>query len=1394
MERIPAGGKRDSSATKTLKLWIHQTDLPGIQKEEELMINPSDFPDEKVGTVVEIRHSEDESNCLLLQVSAIKSDLKAGQISVSNNVASVFQLKSHREVRVRIVEPVDVTLELVELGLKDQFVSQGDMWRLKNTLVNKCVYVNKKISFFGVRAQIKCLFLRGQKATCGYIGPMTKVIFRSNSCSVYLMIQMSREMWEFDPYGDLYFEKAIQFLEDYFDRWKKNGCSHELTVIFFSRTFYPGALQSDFSPDVCDRIQIDHRGRCYQDFYRVLFQNGNLSDFSSLLVVLKKTFSTYLSHVNCCRQIGDVNSPPGKNSTATEGNFLEMMNLCLNVFERRYMEQQFDWTGEQVVTVTPGVGLFEVDRHLTKTTKLRTTDAGIASDLVCLASQPLHAVPLFKFFKQPTLSNSDSDSFSIPYWINCSFYTSKAEKERQLQGKFIPRVSIPDFTTSSLSCEEEERTSRTASINNDGEDKLNRTDFDDYDAHAFSPISGRHHVKSSPRLYRRRSSEDLLDVHGLGEILGPHFSKLVDHNVQLKEEPPTLSFSDDGMSSRSSSNPPHFHKSFTDSDFMKTLAPSALLHQPLVNPFGPFKAFQKSALSTHRWQHSFLRGPEGRGFQEHRVIQEPESIMEDSQLFEQFSQVKLKVQAAAKMAIKVQKAEQLELGIMSNEEVMSYFNKARLFSQLVVTSKYVIEVIGMDWTSLTSPACLPLTTDYVPPKLLEEYSQTPYTVSADSYKGLEKEGLSVEQVCKELVFQRLCKCFQIVVLKAAKDRPSFFRKRDTDDYYLGTGRQYHRIRLSSPQVQVTVFKPNHAKFLKASAPYQYTYQIWGAVHESYQASNATFHKGLLDDVNWNSLDTSVFGASNIGELGVLVESWKYWRSRYLLLPVYDPASLLDSDTLIRERHFENFIRFLEAVNRVRRLDSTSSKGETRHLSIQFDTKRRWSKRRLKASNTIDVPYDLPDSQPILQTDKQMSTEQDLAFKEQTPEMKELTESSSLDAITKAMKDESCGVDIIDGQSKLKAVKCFLGFDAVSWLLSNVKNVKSRGEAANLGQRLLTGHHFVHASGKLEKDFLDGFFFYTFETAQASDAFGDSWMEVRFEFEDSQPLLSPSAATSSPFRHPLMSLGQTPTSPTPSTPTKLTSVPVAIKSQERYRRMVLNADPQNKGGRHEWMVVKYDSNYGPSHAFSIDFQWLVTTGCLVNDVVHLWSRRASQCGFQLISVPASPMAHAYQATGNPFRGPVFVAFDVGLDCVQKYFTSNRVVSPKLALFTLQEAILRKLGFLHDSPAGFLAQISDSTLDAGYRRVYVHWSGLVFAQIAKPILRGSGKSTGALKLKLGVGEPVEFHKAGFYWTGNTALPRRARSTGTEIDQAEKKVVRELTDLCRNAENRLESLLAN
>jgi hypothetical protein len=153
------------------------------------------------------------------------------QVSVKKEIADLFDFQAVREVIVRRVSEESVTLEYVELTFKDQYISRCDMLRFKQSLVGQCIHKNKKPFYLGVRAQVKEVICEGQPVWSGAVTSRTKVIFRSRSARIYLLIQvffvpkagvlfemlmvlcatqLSKEMWEFDEDGDLYFEKAVR--------------------------------------------------------------------------------------------------------------------------------------------------------------------------------------------------------------------------------------------------------------------------------------------------------------------------------------------------------------------------------------------------------------------------------------------------------------------------------------------------------------------------------------------------------------------------------------------------------------------------------------------------------------------------------------------------------------------------------------------------------------------------------------------------------------------------------------------------------------------------------------------------------------------------------------------------------------------------------------------------------------------------------------------------------------------------------------------------------------------------------------------------------------------------------------------------------------------------------
>ena len=83
------------------------------------------------------------------------------------------------------------------------------------------------------------MLIGNEPATCGVITHATKLTFRTRSASLFWLVQMSREMWEFSSDGDLKFETFLnKFTREVFNGWRELQCNHSLSIILFSRVFY----------------------------------------------------------------------------------------------------------------------------------------------------------------------------------------------------------------------------------------------------------------------------------------------------------------------------------------------------------------------------------------------------------------------------------------------------------------------------------------------------------------------------------------------------------------------------------------------------------------------------------------------------------------------------------------------------------------------------------------------------------------------------------------------------------------------------------------------------------------------------------------------------------------------------------------------------------------------------------------------------------------------------------------------------------------------------------------------------------------------------------------------------------------------------------------------------
>ena len=120
--------------------------------------------------------------------------------------------------------------------------------------------------------------------------------------------------------------------------------------------------------------------------------------------------------------------------------FYNLCRVCYNffdpfpsaVFETYYLDQNFERTGKLSVVITPGPGVFEVDRELTNITKQRTIDCGEyvyftnlhwLTGMACDKSPPHHTFML-QILQQlrrfAVLSVHSQSGATAVFWLECS--------------------------------------------------------------------------------------------------------------------------------------------------------------------------------------------------------------------------------------------------------------------------------------------------------------------------------------------------------------------------------------------------------------------------------------------------------------------------------------------------------------------------------------------------------------------------------------------------------------------------------------------------------------------------------------------------------------------------------------------------------------------------------------------------------------------------------------------------------------------------------------------------------------------------------------------------------------------------------------------------------------
>ncbi|XP_037295548.1 GATOR complex protein Iml1 isoform X9 [Manduca sexta] len=1450
---------------KSFKLIVHQASFSPV----DLIINLKDYPGLKEKDIVEIYHPENDYPRLLLQVTKVDAPGRGRDtISVEQSIATTFQLRTFADVYVNTISAAEVALDSVELTFKDQYMGRSEMWRLKNHLVDTCVYINKKIEYCGgaIRCQVYEMWSQGDRVACGVITEDTKIVFRSSTSMVYLFIQMSSEMWDFDIHGDLYFEKAVNgFLADLFAKWRKNGSNHEVTIVLFSRTFYKAKSLEEFPQHMKDCLQKDYRGRFYEDFYRVAVQNERYDDWSNVLLQLRRLFTDYQKIVLQYHERPNMEIPTAINSTAAQGNFLEVLNMSLNVFEKHYLDRCFDRTGQLSVVITPGVGVFEVDRELTNVTKQRIIDNGVGSDLVCVGEQPLHAVPLLKFHNKDNNLNS-IDDYSMPHWINLSFYSTN---KKVAYSNFIPRIKLPPRKSQEplRKMYEDERKGKLLKEDDCMHNSI--FDYDSYDAQVFQLPPA--HSTCVQRVTRTKKTS----VAGLEGISrrSPPTSTL--HHRKMSDPDIHHSLGDIILTSGVITSAYEMGGDVTDSPIgSNRLSPRSSIssHKPvirtgraLINPFDPSHVTVKLTSNRRRWTHIFPKGPTGVLIQQHHYQARPageparsdehrcdnntkdngSSIINNNHSIYQVdgNVMSRKRMISASGALSV-------LGVTGTPSTTNNASLALLWGatgeqEWTPALTTANRAIGVDWKSLTIPACLPITTDYFPDKrslqndyLVSDYNLLPDDVNADfaQNRAIYKDPLTTMEVFKELVSQRLAQGFQLIVgvnenevieshcpstaapppSKVAPQCGKPSNAAPTKRYLLSIGRIFHKLTLVGSTITVTRYRPRH--------PYppfniHYRYRFHAPNHDTYEVSWVSFTTEKLETYNWNYMDHYICtrGDSDFG----LVEALKYWRFRTLLLPLHNPATkqILDDESTHCDiyptptRHdldqlTDGFLKMAELYfNKVKRPNKQRQVSPTKSLNTS-----QCNKAAAKA---------------VLERTQSQTGECDDTYDDGVMEPK-LKATAPLSEIMERMRHPTLGVGYLQQTVSLPS-HTFVSIYAIHWLQANMEGM-TVGKATAIMEKLLQEKMICHASGDTTKRFVVGYYMYHMlpqkKDKELTDyvkplgdlqSFENEWMEVEVMGPRS-PLIHVESACGA-----IDILGSSPVTDDTGVPAFLcdnidpTYMELDSDSDlPLYKRTHLDIDVSNKSDRIEWGHARYQATFRPDQAYEMCIQWAVASGNIVAELLLGWARKAQNCRLQMVPIPADPLALPFTLKSDPLRGPIYVPLNVepllrNKTALFEGFPEDTWLE---RLFLFQEAIVGRFGFVKCT----VESTSHETERGVGDHLYVHVTGNMFILIPTTVkseqkssrTKPASKPLNASRYPVhteAVPSPHEAYisrhvgeknndynnsrRMGFLWSWNHMISKKwkwAQTPATGDEGFQMRMLRDFKYFCANQEQRL------
>ncbi|CAI5758821.1 unnamed protein product [Candida verbasci] len=1169
------------------------------------------------------------------------------QISLNSTpLQKLLDIPPRSQVQIKKITKLEsIELDSVEIFIKDVNLSRDGMWCFSSSLVGTCGYIDQRVSYLNSRiGVIKYIYKNGRTVFSGYISKKTKIIYRSESAKLTVLIQLSREMWHFEENGEIIFHKLVNNLfPKIFRRWRDKGTHHAITIVLFT------------SIDLTDipwiTLAAGERPPKRKDYYRVVVDQVNIMHWDRIMANLRLEFANFKRDIMLNPDSDSKFVMQGQSLPSIKGNNLEAINVGLALLNDRFRNTDLKHSLSHFMLITPGTGLYDVDYDLLLETSKKISSIDTSVDIICLSQPPLHVTPLFRFIREGKVCHC------VPNWCDISFYKEHSTGNA-IDNQWIPRCKIYELQMMGV-MENEVNDVKISRFLNPKSEKAYLEIMDSYDENVFKPVK------------RNKVDNISFDI----KVDEPKFKAPL-----VKDATATLSL----ILNKRTVLPPD--SSATTSSAIGTVTNAGIETSALSSLYNINKNSEDKRSTTHIATSSIETYRKGAGspriIKGETLFTKKESPKQSSKIVSPLPlrsyplEEKLPRNNSKKKSSLVSEPEVepettlfwTEVANPSRELSNNVLQMVSRWSNLFPDKVQRRNIIK--WRSFQAPAALPITTGLFPSysQLERDYTFQNYTVSLswENYYELK----TTTDLMREMIQLRLMLGFQICygekVKRAEADRKPFGNVESLIKYfpsnalgstiYLTLDDEIHRIFCDyNGNVSVQLYRRSAKEDLFKITLGQnkikpYFPLIRTRYADEYTPAQVDAIASQPQKYNWNQFDQVLAGFDD----AMPEDKKEFHKMKFVIMPANIPknAYFLTNENLTPEEiRLEGLSKLITVIKRGKYgLDKKrASKDYDERSELLFYTGNLYDFLTEEAQN-----YDITGTHPKLMISENMR----------------LNKSIKLPDLITELTNEQTGLNLMDRTWHFKRhLQCFIGGEFTSWLVDNFEDIDTREEGATYAQNLMNRGLFRHVESR--HAFIDGHYFYEF---------CEEYYKAQSRWFSKKEGSTTPKSNASPKVQDIPELPKITSSM--NLPSEVSSMSDSLgKKRKKFvlsKAIKFDVDPLKKSYRPELMTVHYDRVHNPEHCYHIRLQWLNTTNRFIEDAITAWSRLCERHGLKLVETPWKELCMIPKL--SPFHS--FVEMKLSLSpWLDEEFVDDKILSSNKYYYHLY--LLKKLEYLLDN---------------------------------------------------------------------------------------------------------------